>query len=179
MKPKPSRQQLHKSLVHVRYTMDQLIAILFWQQMESGFRFDERLLTEQERAIYANACIDSSLCSLRILDEFFGKPHNDLITASEYGFREVALLEEAARIQINNHVSHLTHKRAKESVLEFANRLIISAFPTCTDFLEHLVESFLKPEDAEMSPVSQELDAFRSARKRFNLAHPRTQNDLN
>jgi len=149
--------------------MDQLIAALLWQRMSSKLRFDGRLLTEQEEAIDANACIDSSLCSLRVLHEFFGKPRKDFITASEYGFTAVALLGEPDRIRINNHVSHLTHRRTEEPVLEFANRLIISAFPTCTHFLEHLVKSFLKPEDAEMAPVSQELDAFQSARKRFRI----------
>jgi len=129
MKSKFSRQQLHDSLVHVRYTVDQLLATLFWQRMESGVRFKKRLLTKQEEAIFASACIDSSLCSLRILDEFFGKPSNDLITASEYGFREVVLLDNPTRIRINNHVSHLTHRRSKEPSLEFANRLILSAFP--------------------------------------------------
>lgn len=92
MKPKSSRQQLHDSLVYFRYTIDQLLAALFWQRMGSKIGFDGRPLTELEEAIYANACIDSSLCSLRILDEFFGKPRNNFITASEYGFREVALL---------------------------------------------------------------------------------------
>jgi hypothetical protein len=169
MKPKSSRQQLHDSLVYFRYTIDQLLAALFWQRMGSKIDFDGRPLPELEEAIYANACIDSSLCSLRILDEFFGKPRNNFITASEYGFREVALLEDPDRIQINNHVSHLTHRRTEEPVLEFANRLILSAFPTCTDFLDHLVESFLKPEDAETEPVSQELAAFQSARKRFRI----------
>jgi hypothetical protein len=169
MKPNPCREQLHDSLVHIRYTLDQLTATLFWERMESALRFAGRLLTEQERAIYANACIDSSLCSLRILDEFFGKPRKNFITASHYGFRTVDLLNESDRILVNNHVSHLTHKRAKEPVLEFSKRLITSAFPTCTDFLEHLVESFLKPEDTEMAPVSQEVYAFRNARKCFNI----------
>lgn len=169
MKPKLSRQQLQDSLVHVRYTMDQLIATLFWERMESGLRFGRRPLTEQERAIYANACIDSSLCSLRILDEFFGKPRKDFITASEYGFKQVVLLDGPDRTLVNNHVSHLTHLRTEEPVLEFSKRSIISAFPTCADFLEYLVESFLKPEDAEMAPISQQLYAFRNARKCFNI----------
>lgn len=169
MKSRFSRQQLHDSLVHVRYTMDQLIVTAFWDQMESRLSFDGRPLTEQERAMYANACFDSSLCSLRVLDEFFGKPGKDLITAREYGFQEIELLDGPARRRINNHVSHLTHRRAEEPILEFANRLILSAFPTCTDFLDHLVASFLKPDDAEMAPISKRLDGFRSARKRFQI----------
>ena len=169
MKSKPSRDQLCDSLVHIRYTLDQLLATLFWERMESGLRFAARPLTEQETAIYANACIDSSLCSLRILDEFFGKPRKNFITASDYGFRTVGLLNTSDRILVNNHVSHLTHNRTKEPVLEFSKRLITSAFPTCTYFLEHLVESFLKPEDPEMAPVSQELYAFQTARKSFNI----------
>lgn len=169
MKPSPSRQQLHDSLVHVRYTMDQLIATLFWDRMESGIYFNGRSLTEQEKAIYANACIDSSLCSLRILDEFFDEPRKNYITASQYGFGKIVLLADPDRIRINNHVSHLTHKRAEEAVLEFSKRLIISVLPVCTDFLEHLVEAFLKPEDTEMATISQELYAFRTARKRLNV----------
>lgn len=168
-KSKFSRQQLHDSLVHIRYTVDQILATLFWQRMESGFRFKKRLLTKQEEAIFANACIDSSLCSLRILDEFFGKPHKDVITANEFGFREVDLLDGPARKLINNHVSHLTHKRVKESILEIPNHLFRAAFVICTEFLEHLVETFLNDDDAEMAPVSEELDAFRSARKRFKF----------
>src|SRR2546421_9411370 len=97
------REQLHDSLVHVRYTMDQLIATLFWEHMQSGLRFHDRPLTTQEKAIYANACIDSSLCSLRILDEFFRKPGKDRITASEYGFGAIDLLPGPDRIRINNH----------------------------------------------------------------------------
>jgi hypothetical protein len=149
--------------------MDQMISSLYWERMETRLRFDGRLLTEQEKAIFGNACIDSTLLSLRILDEFFGKPCNDFITAGEFGFRELDILKKQDRIQINNHVSHLTHRRSQEKVLEFSKRLIISTFPSCTEFLEHLVQSFLKPEDAEFRPISQELCAFQSALKSFNI----------
>jgi hypothetical protein len=59
---KKSRSELHDALIHVRYTIDQLISMIYWNKLQGKLPLDVT-----QKAIFANACLESSLVSLRIL----------------------------------------------------------------------------------------------------------------
>ena len=65
----PNRTQLVAGLVHVRYTIDQLLAWMIWRMREK----DLTAWPTDQKTILQNACIESGLLSLRILHEFFKK----------------------------------------------------------------------------------------------------------
>jgi hypothetical protein len=63
----PGREHLVAALVHVRYTIDQLLASLLFHVRKKEFAS----WPIEQQAILGNACLESGLVSLRILNEFF------------------------------------------------------------------------------------------------------------
>src|SRR5437879_3196193 len=77
----PHREMLIGAVAHVRYTIDQLTAWFLWRVRAKEFA----AWPEDQQAILKNACIESGLLSLRILNEFFKKEKTKgLIKASHY-----------------------------------------------------------------------------------------------
>ena len=158
-----SRSDLHDALVHVRYTIDQSISTLYWSVLESKLPLDP-----VQKAIFGNACIESMLVSLRILNEFF-KPEKtkERITASHYpGYHTPGpFLSQPDLQRLNDHLAHLTWQRLTEAETQWQHRLLLSALKPCRDFLQYLLKRFLSPDDPEYAPISQELYAMQKSER--------------
>ncbi|MEY2501563.1 MAG: hypothetical protein QOI07_1897 [Verrucomicrobiota bacterium] len=155
---KKSRVELHSALVHVRYTIDQLISTIYWHKLEGKLPLDVT-----QKAIFANACWESSLVSLRVLNEFFTpEKTKDRITASHYpGYSTSGAFLSQPDVQwLNDHLAHLTWQRLKEPTSPWQHRLFLSALGPCRDFLQYLIRDFLSTTDSEHAPISQELEAI-------------------
>jgi len=163
-----SRSELHDALVHVRYTIDQSISTLYWGVLESKLPLDG-----MQRAIFANACIESTLVSLRILNEFFTREKTeDRITASHYpGYRTPGpFLSKPDLQRINDHLAHLTWQRLTKPAAQWPHRLFLSALIPCQHFLHYLLREFLPPADREHALISQELYAIEQFLQRVHMA---------
>jgi hypothetical protein len=154
-----SRNELHGALIHVRYTIDQLISTIYWRELEWKLPLDVT-----QKSIFRNACFESSFVSLRILNEFFTpEKTKDRITASHYpGYRTPgAFLSKGDLQRLNDHLAHLSWGRLKEPTSPLQGRLLLCALVPCRHFLEYLIRDFLQVADAEYAPVSQELHAIK------------------
>jgi hypothetical protein len=161
-----SRSELHNALVHIRYTIDQLISTIYWTALEKRLQLDV-----MQKAIFANACIESSLLSLRILNEFFtSEKTKERITASQYpGYRTPGHFLSRSDLQrLNDHLAHLTWRRLNEATAQWQHHLFVSALVPCRHFLQYLLGNFLSATDPEHSPVSQELYAIDQYLKRMH-----------
>lgn len=158
-----SRQDLINAIPHIRGTMDQIYVGLYWSQISKKLDLDEG-----QRAIFANACLESSILSLRILDEFFSNERKgDMVTSVYFNFKlpkdllsGAGLLSGAERIKINNHLAHITWKRINEPIAIWSHQLTHRAMILSREFLCHLTNSFLTNQDSEIVPTSQLLQAF-------------------
>jgi hypothetical protein len=162
-----SRGELHDALVHVRYTIDQSISTLYWSVLEPKLPLDE-----MQKAIFANACIESTLVSLRILNEFFAREKTkDRITASHYpGFQTPGpFLSKSDLQRINDHLAHLTWQRLTEPSTPWSHQLLSSALVPCRQFLQYLLRDFLLGDDREHAPISQELYAIEQYLQRMQM----------
>src|SRR6266487_4724618 len=163
-----SRGELHDALVHVRYTIDQSISTLYWRVLEAKLPLDE-----MQKAIFANACIESTLVSLRILNEFFTpEKTKERITASQYpDYRTPGRFLSKSDLQrLNDHLAHLTWRRLNEPTAQWQHHLFVSALVPCRHFLQYLLHDFLSTADPEYAPVSQELYAIDQYLKRMRMA---------
>jgi hypothetical protein len=163
-----TRDDLHEALAHLRYTIDQLISIDYWNLLQKKMPLDET-----QKTIFSNACMESSLVSLRILNEFF-KPERtkDRITASQYPHYSTPgpFLSEADVQHINDHLGHLTWRRIHDNTDQWQHRFLDSALLTCKHFLTYLRTGFLTEADREFAPISQELYAIEHYFKRTGKA---------
>jgi hypothetical protein len=153
-----SRAELHDALVHVRYTIDQSISTIYWGVLESKLPLDP-----MQKAIFGNACIESTLVSLRVLNEFFTREKTkERITASHYpGYHTPGpFLSKPDLQRLNDHLAHLTWERLTEPETQWQHRLLLSALIPCRHFLRYLLNRFLSTDDREHAPISQELYAI-------------------
>ena len=130
-------------------------------------------LDGMQRAIFANACIESTLVSLRILNEFFTREKTkDRITASHYpGYRTPGpFLSKPDLQRINDHLAHLTWQRLTKPAAQWPHRLFLSALIPCQHFLHYLLREFLSPADREHALISQELYAIEQFLQRVHMA---------
>jgi hypothetical protein len=145
-----TRKILVTNLVDVLRVVDQLPCAIFWR---SGYRHftPDLKYKEQAYAGVARACLESTLMSLRSLDEFFtagGCP--DDIRADDYpGFRGAGgFLSMSKRRSINKHIAHFTVARTSNPVLLWAyNVEIVNAAEKITKFLDYLTTDFLSAQD--------------------------------
>jgi hypothetical protein len=153
-----SREELHEALVHIRYTIDQLVSVLYWSQVEAHLP-----LEELPKTIFRNACTESSLVSLRILNEFFkAEKTKDRITASHYpGFKSPGPFLSKNELQrLNDHLAHLTWERLDDPSPLWQDAMFDLALVACQQFLQHIVHHFLATTDRDYAPLSQELGAI-------------------
>lgn len=156
---KPDRAALLAALPHVRYTIDQALAWMIWRLREKDFRS----LPVDQKLILQNACIESGLISLRILNEFFKKEKTkDLIKASHYMGDDTpgAFLTREEDQKINDHLAHLTWNRISDPSPPWSEELTHRALQRCHTFLNHVLKDFLQPTDQERAPCLQEFDAI-------------------
>jgi hypothetical protein len=101
-----------------------------------------------ERAYPAidNATIESSLLSIRILDDFFSvsKKKPDDVIASDFDGSpaSTAFLTKNQREDINKTIAHLTTTRLEPAGMKYPYASMLKgAIPQCTDFLEFVLSS--------------------------------------
>ena len=145
-----TREILLGNLIDVLQVVDQLPCAIFWRFGYRRFTPDLKY-KEQAYAGVARACLESTLMSLRALDEFFqtgGYP--DDIRAEDYpGFQDVGgFLTRSKRDRINKHIAHFTVERASNRVLLWAYKAeIVNAAVKVTKFLDYLIADFLGTQD--------------------------------
>jgi hypothetical protein len=122
-----------------------MLSYYFWiTRIKPRCPKDEELL----RAYPAidNATVESSLLSIRILDDFFGnsKKNPDDVTASDFdGFAaSTGFLTKDQRKDINKSVAHLTMTRLDPTPTKYPYAALLKgAIPRCTDFLNFVISS--------------------------------------
>jgi hypothetical protein len=146
-------------LAHVRYTIDQALAWMVWRLRNKEFT----ALPLDQKQILENACIESGLISLRILNEFFKKEKTKgLIKASHYmGSKSPgAFLTTEEERRINDHLAHLTWERVSDPSPPWSEELTHRALQRCHIFLEYVLKHFLGASDPEHTPCLQEFEAI-------------------
>ena len=155
----PGREHLVAALVHVRYTIDQLLAWLLFHVREKEFAS----WPIEQQLILSNACIESGLLSLRILNEFFKREKTkELIKASHYmgDASPDSFLTSDEEQRINDHLAHLTWERLSNPSPPWSEELTARALERCHRFLAHVLKNLLTNEDQEHAPCTQEVEAI-------------------
>jgi len=122
-----------------------MLSYYFWiRRIKPRCPQDEDLL----RAYPAidNATVESSLLSIRILDDFFGnvKKKSDDVTASDFDSFPSAtgFLTKDQREDINKSIAHLTMTRLDPTKTKYPYATLLKGvIPRCTDFLEFVISS--------------------------------------
>ena len=171
-RPIKSSEDLIKGIEHIRYSVFQLTAMLFWRSMDES---KKRVLNRTEFGLLQNACIESSLLGLRILDEFFtpqSKWDNDM-KALDYGFTEAAsFLKKEAKDKINTNLAHLSWLRV-DNKHAWTYELTISALPACLAFYKHIIGSYLlQTEVALLEEIKQEANQLNLFLERERNRYP-------
>lgn len=158
----PDRSLVAEAWPDVLARSFQVFAYYHWWSLEKfnpSFATDERCLTIK------NAALESSLMSIRDLDDFFlskRKKPDDMI-ASDFGFHcDKGFLTEAEREAINKKLAHLTYRAAQElqqdplrqnprtwNNAEMVNR----AFGQFLKFLNHLEFNFFVNDSAQIGMI--------------------------
>lgn len=155
----PDRVMLLRALLDVRYIIDQALAWLLWDVRKTEFS----AWPEEQRAILKNACIESSLLSIRILNEFFRNERTkQLIKAVHYMGSDSPgpFLDGAEAQKINDHLAHLTWARLEDDAPPWSEELTARALERCHVFLAFILEYFLTTSDSEHAPCTQEFEAI-------------------
>jgi hypothetical protein len=175
-----SRDELKEMLPHVFYTFRQAMAVFCWRYFEA----ENRGLIRSPHfhfEILANAALESTLGSLRTLDEFFspasqntGKGSWDDCRAYEFpGFNgKGPFLTRDQKTQINQMLSHLSWQRRKPMPGWQVRLLADPAISRMLEFLAFLRSEFLSLNDKELVWVVnliEEFQDFTPAGKIWNL----------
>lgn len=159
--------------MHVRHDIGRLVSPVQWARFSRRIRDAVPAVSD---SVFRNACIDSSLCCLRSLDEFFKPPSHNYVSASEFnGFQSPGpFLNDHQRPTINNYVSHLTWERVSPSTdklqtpsLQYTLNAIEDALPSFEAFYEHVLKNFLKPDDEEYELILRQLAGLRTWKPYF------------
>ena len=154
-------RRLLAGILHIRYTIDQLVAVLLWHIREG-----ESPWVAHDNDVFRNACLESSLINLRILDEFFSPTGNkNRIKARFYdGYRlpsNTHILDKSERQKINDYLAHLTWARVDGGSAACAHESIYRCLPIVVHFLSYLLVRFLQPQDDEYTNVKELRDSLR------------------
>ncbi len=156
----------------------QCFALYHWRTRIHG---DPRASTDPAFALLQNAALESSLMSIRDLDDFFASrsgSRSDDIIAVDYGFPSgLGFLSPDEREAINKKLAHLTYRAVYEhrqnpthpnprtwNNADLANRAMI----VFGQFLDHLEASFFANEMAQQGLVRTARGAPTSALQNLN-----------
>jgi hypothetical protein len=118
------------------------------------------------------ATVESSLLSIRILDDFFGnskKKSDDLIASDFDGFpASTAFLTKDQREDINKSIAHLTTTRLDPTGTKFPYATLLKgAIPRCTDFLEFVISSRKVTEQEDLLFLKDTRDILDAIKKTY------------
>jgi hypothetical protein len=160
----------------------QCFALYHWR---TRIHNDPRASTDPAFALLQNAALESSLMSIRDLDDFFASRSGsraDDIVGIDYGFPPCrGFLSTDERDAINKKLAHLTYRAVYErrqnpthpnprtwNNADLANRAMI----VFGEFLDHLEASFFANDTAQQGLVRTARGALTSALQNLNaLAH--------
>lgn len=135
-------------------------------------------IVEDIKKSMGNAILESTLIHLRALDDFFDcrpKPnrHEDDMRAYEFGYNvpNARFLDEQQRIAINKRMAHLSWERSKEFKGHHVVKHQINALNRMIHFLDFILSSFLKSNDAEYEKTRTALAQLKHARETIIQKH--------
>lgn len=155
----PTEVDLKAALTHIFYVFNQTAAHYSWRSlgMDRNFR---QANPEYKLMIIQNAALESTLVSLRALNEFFTLGgRNDDIRAEQfpnYKAREPFLSKDDCSL-IHKHLAHLSWQRVKSESFQGwqPKRLMTEAILNMLHFLDYLEKEFLSFTDKEMEDVKK------------------------
>ena len=165
-----TREQLTDMVEHIRYTFGQTASVFVWIFAERDHPTLRNLPLARYRTLH-NASLESTLISLRALNEFFRvqdpkqKQRPDDVRASDFpGYTtKGSFLPESVTSAIHKHLAHVTLHRLESKPNWEVRRLMEPAIDRMLDFLGYLRRDFLPfqhPEFGEVVSLHEALKEF-------------------
>lgn len=140
----------------------QMFAYYHWWKLEKQ---NPTFVTDSTCVTVRNAALESSLMSIRDLDDFFSRPtpRDDDLHSSDYGYpASPSFLTSAERESINKKLAHLTYQAARELASDPLRTnprtwnnadMVDKAAKRLLNFLDHLEHQFFAGDAGQIGMI--------------------------